>query len=580
MNVCLTQELTEYYISGSCSQEQREVIEAHLAECQNCRQQMESLRRNTNATSQSDLTATADANIAIGSSDKTQTWVDHDRGGTPSSQSAMPMPGTPGESVIEGYRILEPLPLGGQAVVYKSIQEATKRIVALKVLLEGPEASVRAQYRFEREVDLAASLQHPNIVTIFDSGIGKGQYYFAMQYIEGKPLDEYVQSNELSLRQTMALFNKICSAVAYAHQRGVMHRDLKPGNILVDADGEPHILDFGLAKLVDGSVQTSPEMVMTSIPGKVIGTLAFMSPEQASAQPDSIDVRTDVYSIGVILYRILTGNFPYGMSGSMLAILRNIQEAEPTKPSRVIRGFNSEVEAILLKTLAKEPARRYQSAAHLQQDVGSWLKGMPIAAKADSSLYLLRKIITRHYYTSAVVAMLLVIIFGFSCFYYQLYGKLRKANTTLENTVESLHKETARYSSLAVRISFTDFLETLHAGRFEQSQFIARHFIRGTREMKGVLFLLDQAPLSDKITQFRQNLAKSEPLFTEFVIAEHYLKDGNRTEAMKAYRKCLSYDVQSGKDRWLVPQIKSRLYELAEESRQIETPPTVGDEDV
>jgi serine/threonine protein kinase len=475
------------------------------------------------------------------------------------------------ESMIEGYKILEQLPLGGQAVVYKAVQEATKRIVALKVLLQGPQTTLRAQYRFEREVDLAASLRHPNIVTIYDSGIAKGQYYFAMEYIIGKPLDEYVQSEKLSLRKTMELFNKVCSAVAYAHQRGVIHRDLKPGNILVDAEGEPHILDFGLAKLIDDAELTTSEVEMVSIPGKVIGTLAFMSPEQASAQPGTVDVRTDVYSIGIILYKILTGNFPYDVCGSMLAILRNIQEIEPTRPSKIKSRFNSDVEAILMNALAKEPSYRYQSAAHLQHDIECWLKGLPISVRSDSSIYLLRKIITRHRYASAIVALLLIIVSGFSCFYYQLYNRLHETNITLESTIQSLNEESAQYTRLALKVSFAAFLHALHANQSQQSQYIKTHLVSGSREMKAALFLLDKKPLTDKIVQFRQKLGKNESCFVEFVIAEHHLKDGNRAEAIKAYQRCLSYKADLEKNRWLAMQVKSRLYELTNDDHQDET---------
>jgi serine/threonine protein kinase len=546
----------------------------------------ESARSKIAFSNQSDLTKTIDTTAAYEAGDKTRTYVKEDEYATKIISQVPSSPGTSrtseasSDSMFEGYDIHDQLPLGGQAVVYKATQKATKRTVALKVLLQGPHASTRAQYRFEREVDLAASLQHPNIVTIYDSGIAKGQYYFAMQYIEGRPLDEYVESEKLSVRQIMELFEKVCSGVAYAHQRGVMHRDLKPGNIMVDAKGEPHILDFGLAKLTDGSEQTSPDMAMTSIPGKVIGTLAFMSPEQATAQPDKIDVRTDVYSIGIILYKILTDKFPYDVSGSMLAILRTIQEAEPIRPSTIIRRLNSEVEAILLKSLAKEPDRRYQSAAHLQQDIDYWLKGMPISARADSSIYLLRKIITRHYYASSVVALLLVIVFGFSCFLYLLYGKYRESNTTLEGTVIKLNEQAARFTNIALNVSISDFLRAFQAepGQSQFSpQYFQRYFDSESREKKASIFLLDQRPLAEKITEFRQGLATNEPLFSEFIIAEHYLKDGNRAEALKAYQKCLSYDLHLKKNRWLAMQIKSRLYELANESSLEKTSSKVED---
>ncbi|NIR66519.1 MAG: protein kinase [candidate division Zixibacteria bacterium] len=582
----MSQQLVDLYLSGSCSEDEIHEIEAHLTQCESCRKQVESSRSTIASYNQSDLTRTIDTTAAFEDCDKTRTYIREDEDSTklisqvPTSHDTSRTSTAPLDSMFEGYDIHEQLPVGGQAVVYKATQKATKRTVALKVLLQGPHASMRAQYRFEREVDLAANLQHPNIVTIYDSGIAKGQYYFAMQYVEGKPLDEYVESEKLSVRSIMVLFEKVCSGVAYAHQRGVMHRDLKPGNILVDADGEPHILDFGLAKLTDGSEQTSPEMAMTSIPGKVIGTLAYMSPEQASAQPDKIDVRTDVYSIGIILYRILTDCFPYDVSGSMLAILRTIQEAEPTRPSKIKSRLNSEVEAILLKSLDKDPAHRYQSAAHLQQDIGYWLKGMPISARADSSIYLLRKIITRHYYTSAVVALLLVILFGFSCFVYQLYGKLRDNNIKLISANKSLVEQAMQLSSLALNVSFSDFLRAFQAEPGQSQyppQYFVRYFTGQKREMKAAIFLLDKRPLAEKVTEFRQELTTNEPLFTEYIIAEHYLKDGNRDEALKAYRKCLSYDLHLEKNRWLAMQVKSRLYELTHEDTQEKTSSKVED---
>jgi serine/threonine protein kinase len=563
MNICLSSEQVERYLSGTCCEDEQKAIETHITECENCRQQIESVRLTKGASSQSDLNQTRDITIDCNTEDKFATKPISPASSISQSSSAV---GRASASMFEDYEILEQLPPGGQALVYKAIQKATKRVVALKVLLQGPQISLPAQYRFEREVDLASSLQHPNIVTIYDSGIAKGQYYFAMQYIEGKPLDEYIQTEKLSLRQTMELFNHICSAVAYAHQRGMMHRDLKPGNILVDDEGQPHILDFGLAKLTDDSEQTSPEAIMTSIPGRVIGTLAFMSPEQASAQPDSVDVRTDVYSIGVILYKILTGDFPYDVTGMMLAILRTIQETEPIRPSKIVPRFHSEIEAILLKALSKDPSYRYQSAAHLAQDIDCWLKGLPVSARSDSSLYLLRKIITKHYYASSVVALLLIIVLGFSCFYYQLYSRLRQSSITLQDTIQSLNKETAQYSYIARKITFTDFLQAWSAGSLKHSEFIAKRLIGGTREGVAAFFLLNPKPLADKIAKFRQRLEENEPCFVEFIIAEHYLKDGNKEGALKAYHNCILQTEHLKKDPWLAAQIKGRLYELAGEN--------------
>ena len=243
------------------------------------------------------------------------------------------------ESLTDRYTLLQPLPRGGQAVVYKAVQKSTHRTVVLKVLPQGTHASKRARYRFEREIEVAASLQHPNIVTVFDSGITEGKYFYAMEYIEGLPLDDYIRSKELSQNDIMSLFEKVSSATAYAHRHGIIHRDLKPGNILVDPAGQPHILDFGLAKVVD-SVQDSFEgSIMTSMDGELLGTLAFMSPEQTEGKSGGIDVRTDVYSIGIMLYQAFTKVFPYPISGSLLEVLQNIQEMEPEKPSKVIGGI-------------------------------------------------------------------------------------------------------------------------------------------------------------------------------------------------------------------------------------------------
>jgi len=480
-------------------------------------------------------------------------------------------------SAIEGYELLERLPAGGQAVVYKAFQKATKRIVAVKVLLQELHASERAQYRFEREVDLAASLRHPNIVTIYDSGIAQGQYYYAMEYIEGKPLDKYVQAQELSTREVMELFNKICSAVAYAHQRGVMHRDLKPGNILVDTDGQPQILDFGLAKLTDSSEQATPEAVMTSIPGKIIGTLAFMSPEQASGNPAAIDVRTDVYSIGVILYRVLTDDFPYEITGSMLGILRNIQEVEPARPSTLVGNLNSEIEAIVLKALAKEPQLRYQSAAELQADIANWLEGLPISAKADSSIYVLRKLLIRHRYASAVVGLLLAIVLSFSYISFDQYLVAKKALRESEANLKKVTESERQSRTFSMRLLLTTFLEAWHKDREREAMQNARHIVKGTKEYKALRFLLDSRPLVKKEPDFRQSLAKDYSGFVDLIIGEYYLKNGNLEEAKRAYeRSYKTSQCNQNVDLWVAGRAKTNFMDLTAGDEATENISTVG----
>ena len=210
-----------------------------------------------------------------------------------------------------------------------------------------------------------------------------------MDYIAGDHLDEYINKKQLPIREILKLFAEICDAVNYAHHRGVIHRDLKPSNILVDEDGQPHIIDFGLAKL---GVATPGETEQVSFTGLLMGTLNYMSPEQASGQPDAIDNRSDVYSLAVILYRLITGHLPYELDASLSKNLLTIQHASPLP----MIGVPNEVATIILKGLSKEPDRRYQLAGDLGRDIGRFLRGETIDAKRDSILYVLRKTAQRH----------------------------------------------------------------------------------------------------------------------------------------------------------------------------------------
>jgi tetratricopeptide (TPR) repeat protein len=295
-------------------------------------------------------------------------------------------------------------------VVYKAVQHATKRTVALKVLLEGPYASDKQRHRFEREIDLVASLQHPNIVTIYDSGVTSDRrHYFAMEYIHGKQLDAYLASSPRCVDETLRLFQKICTAVSYAHQRGVIHRDLKPGNIRIDANGEPHVLDFGLAKSAGPDLQGGAPVTVT---GQFMGTLAYASPEQTKADPNLVDIRTDIYSLGVVLYEMLTGMYPYEVAGQLADVLRNIAETEPKKPSSVRSQVNDEVETIVLKALAKDRDRRYQSTEALARDIEHYLAGEPIDAKRDSTWYVIRKSLRRYRRDVSVATAFVLLLVG------------------------------------------------------------------------------------------------------------------------------------------------------------------------
>jgi len=457
----------------------------------------------------------------------------------------------------EGYQIVEELPRGGQAFVYKAIHKATKTKVALKVLAPGSLASAKARRRFEREVDLISGLKHPYIVSIRDSGIAEGQYYFAMEYLQGLPLDQYISFEGLSFRETLELFAKICDATTHAHQHGVIHRDLKPSNILIDGRGDPHILDFGLAKAA-GSLSDTISMV--SITGEIKGTLVYMSPEQASGQTDLIDTRTDVYSLGVILYEILTGQFPYDISGTTAQILRNIECTEPLSPRRIVSKFNSEVEAIILKCLAKNPSHRYHSAADLQDDIQHWLNGEPLIVKSHSSFYIMRKLMCRHKYASIVIGLLLVIFvsnFFISLFYYR---QSRQSERILQQNLEQSEQLSKKHLLLANRAIFTLFLDLWRDDEIDRAKASTFSFSEKSKEKIAAEFLLDDRPLNIKKEDFQGKICADSQALWLFVLAEYYDKNDDPTMAKEAYSQCVKMGKNSPEsDHWFINRANEKL---------------------
>lgn len=297
---------------------------------------------------------------------------------------------------IGGYVLHEEIGRGGMGVVYKALQVSTKRIVALKVVLAGSFASPSVRRRFKREVELAARLQHPSIVRVLESGRVEGQRYYAMDYVDGVPLDRYLSAAQPDRKTILKIFMQICAAVEYAHGHGVIHRDLKPANVLIDDEGVPHILDFGLAKAIDQAETDQTFVTRASGPGQVMGTLPYISPEQAAGTLEEIDARTDIYAIGVMLYESLTGSMPYPVTGRPTDILRRILEDSPAPPSSFPKRADSELDTIILKALEKEKERRYQTARDLGEDLRRHVEGEPLLARPPSSLYLLRKKLRKH----------------------------------------------------------------------------------------------------------------------------------------------------------------------------------------
>jgi tetratricopeptide (TPR) repeat protein len=322
-------------------------------------------------------------------------------------------PGAPSHPVAIGhYRIIRILGEGGMGTVYEAEQEEPRRIVALKVIKLGLSTADRLR-RFRHETQALARLQHPGIAQIYESNtaeIGFGrQPYFAMEFISGLPLQRYAEAHRLDTRENLALMSKVCDAVHHAHQRGLIHRDLKPGNILVDETGQPKILDFGVARVIHADAQEGDEpMTMQTGLGQLVGTVAYMSPEQVSGDPLEVDTRSDVYALGVILYELLSGRLPYDVRREQLPeALRRIRDEEPMPLGSIDRKYRGDIETLVRKAMEKDKSRRYASAADLGADIQHYLNDEPITARPPSAGYQLQKFARRH--RAGVIAGALVI---------------------------------------------------------------------------------------------------------------------------------------------------------------------------
>lgn len=299
---------------------------------------------------------------------------------------------------IGRYRVRRLIGVGGMGAVYEAVQEQPRRTVALKVMRSGL-ASRSAQRRFEYESQLLARLRHPGIAQVYEAGAHEGPHgvvpFFAMEYIPGaRPITQYARERKLSVAERLALMVRVCEAVHHGHQKGVVHRDLKPSNILVDSSGNPRIIDFGVARASDA------DLVVTTLQtdaGQLVGTLQYMSPEQCAADPTDIDTRSDVYSLGVVLYELLTGRPPYDVAGvPVYEAPRIIREQPPERPSSINPDLRGDLQIIMLKALEKDRTQRYQSAADLGLDLRRYLDGEAIAARPPSVAYQLRVLARRH----------------------------------------------------------------------------------------------------------------------------------------------------------------------------------------
>lgn len=373
-----------------------------------------------------------------------------------------PAPADLAGTEIGPYRIVERLGEGGMGVVFTARQAHPDRLVALKVLRAGIYAGTQQLRMFQREAESLGRLNHPGIAAIHDAGrTPEGLHWFAMERVEGATLDLWARSRppadtRAEIEARVAVCTAICDAIAHAHQRGVVHLDLKPSNVMVlpqaAPDGVPAIkvLDFGIARLTGG------DAALTTVGAHgagFVGTLAYMSPEQADGDPRDLDLRSDVYSLGVLFHEVFTGRVPVDVRGASLTeAARLVRSQEPARPSLLCRALRGDLETILLKALAKDPAQRYQGVAELGEDLRRWRRDLPIIGRPPSTAYQLRKIVARHRtalgFAAALALALLVAVGGTT------WGllKARRAEAAARAEAETA-AETAKFLESVFRVA-------------------------------------------------------------------------------------------------------------------------------
>ena len=320
-------------------------------------------------------------------------------------QPPSPMPATARAAKVLGelgdYELLEEVGRGGQGVVFRARQKSLNRIVALKVIGLGQWATKAHLRRFRLEAEAAASLDHPCIVPIYEVGERDGQCYFSMKFVEGGQLDEVVKDAPMSIRQ-VELIAKVARTAHYAHEHGILHRDIKPGNILLDAKGEPHLTDFGLARLVESESTVTRTL-------EVLGTPSYMAPEQAAGNNAGSTSATDVYGLGAVLYQLLTSHPPFA-GGTTYETIKLLLETEPRPPRLWNPKVDRDLSTICLKCLEKDPQRRYSSALALAEDLERWLKHEPIQARRTGVLARGKKWLQRNPTAAGIAVLSLALI--------------------------------------------------------------------------------------------------------------------------------------------------------------------------
>ena len=304
------------------------------------------------------------------------------------------------------YKILEEISRGAMGVVYKARQRVLKRVVALKVLIAGDLATDAQVQRFQREAQAAARLRHPAIVPIHEVGVYDGKHYYTMDYIEGRPLSDLVAEGEITTRRALDIACAVAEALDYAHREGVIHRDIKPSNIMIDPSGGVHIMDFGLAKQLDSDTKFTKT-------GTTVGTPAYMPPEQASGESRRVDHRADIYSLGAVLYEMLTGRAPFS-GDTMMSTLMQVLNDDPVPPKKLNPRIHRDVQTIVLKAMEKNPDRRYRTMGDLAADIRHFISGEAITARPAGLLYRAWKGVKKH--RSAVFAAAAIVVIGLAAY--------------------------------------------------------------------------------------------------------------------------------------------------------------------
>ncbi len=468
-----------------------------------------------------------------------------------------------------GFADVKEIGRGGMGVVYRAHQIEPPREVALKVIRGAHAFDDHALRLFRREIRALARLQHPNIAGLYDAGrTPDGESFLVMELVRGKPLHDYLRGRGLSIEARLLLFVRIGRAVAAAHQRGVIHRDLKPGNVLVDEQGEPKVLDFGLAK-IESSDEDPPSMA-TEV-GSVRGTLPYMSPEQSSGDPSRIDSRSDVYSLGVVLYELLTGQLPIEVAHVPLhEAARRIEQVAPVPPGKHDPRLRGDLETIVQKSLAKDPDARYQSAAALCDDVERYLSKEMIQARPPSGAYLLRKLIQRHRLITVLVCSLFVTSVGASIWLAHLYSQAQALRRDADHERDEARgaRDRALQSQQRARV------EARTKSRVSE---VLVHMIQRAAADRGgdEVRVADVLPRAEAAMRAETETDPEVAAVLAMVLAEIRVASGQYEESEALFRVALEYEPTDERVDWDAVRLRGMLARLLMERGRLDEAETL-----